>query len=245
MDRRKNMQAALARLKINAIRTRGILPHEYTGLPSRVDLMRKRTPGAIGCYLSEVKVMDDAHNQGLHAFVMEDDLIFCSDFHDRLRIVEEFTLTHDWDIIWLFATFHINPPYWHRMTGRDAELTDHPRMLRTYGAFSTTAYIVNYKSIRHVLRLLDCQLETTIGIDYSFIQIQPILKAFAFVPGCVIQADSQSDIGKGVTKFSHFKKLGPYVFQDKMSDFDPTTYDWHEADPKKKRAVATACRARR
>ncbi len=231
-DRLKLMEVELRQQKISATRTRGMLPGDYKGDPKRVEKMRKRTPGAIGCYFSEVEIMRKALSLGQHAFVMEDDLQFCSDFHDRMLIIEEFTTTTPWDIIWLFGTFHINPPYWHKTTlGRDALVTDHPRMVRTFGAFSTTAYIVNVRSLVRVLSLLDYQLDTTIGIDYSFIQIQPLLNTFAFVPGCIIQRDNLSDIGSGITKFSQHKKLGPYVFQDKMGDFDPTTFNWHEANP--------------
>jgi hypothetical protein len=32
-----------------------------------------------------------------------------------------------------------------------------------------------------------------------------------------------------MTHFSGFKKLGPYWWQVRMRDFDPTAFNWHEA----------------
>lgn len=226
-DRLILMLQSLQRAGIRAVRTRGLRPQEVKVDPARVARMKARTPGAIGCHFAQVKIMEEAFKMGRHAFVMEDDLIICSDFHERMAIISEFCAGHPWDIIWLGGTFHTNPPYWHQ--DQDAELTDHPRMVRTYGAFCTYAYIVRYESIQKVLKLLDEELDNTIGIDYSMIQFQKKLFTYAFVPGCITQYDNQSDIGKGITKFSGFAKLGPYWFQQKMTEFDPTTYDWKEA----------------
>lgn len=231
MDHRKDrlggMNRSLETLGIKAIRTRGMLPQEYEGPQDRVEVMRKRTPGAIGCHFSQVKVMTEALNRRKHAFVMEDDLTFCSDFHQRIEHMERFIATRDWDILWLGGTFHINPPWWHKR--RDAQLTIDPRMIRTYGAFCTYAYIVRDGSIAKVLAGLDRVLDRSIGIDWAMIQLQPEWQTFAFVPGCVRQYDNKSDIGKGMTIFSGFAKLGPYWFQDRMEQFDPTKFNWHEA----------------
>jgi hypothetical protein len=77
--------------------------------------------------------------------------------------------------------------------------------------------------------MLKQAIRGSIGIDYSFIKLQPYLKTFAFVPGCVKQMDNQSDIGNGMTFFSGFSKLGPYWYQDRMEQFDPVSYNWAEA----------------
>jgi GR25 family glycosyltransferase involved in LPS biosynthesis len=233
-DRLDLMTKACDLAYIPAVRMRGMLPSEYKGDPKRVAVMQKRTPGAIGCHFSQVKIMEDALKREKHAWVMEDDLIFCEDFHIRLHYIERFLAKHDWDILWLGATFHINPPYWHKTDlGRDAETTDDPRMLRTFGAFCTYAYIVRDRSIARVLHLLDEQLEESMGIDWAMIQIQPRLHAYAFVPGSVIQRDNKSDIGRGMTIFSGFSKLGPYWFQQNLDEFDPATFEWHEANQNK------------
>lgn len=227
-DRLERMNQSLEKLGIKAIRTRGMLPQEYEGPQERVEVMRRRTPGAIGCHFSQVRIMTEALNRRKHAFVMEDDLVFCSDFHKRIAHMEEFITTHNWDILWLGGTFHINPPYWHKKR-RDAKCTDDPRMMQTFGAFCTYAYIVRDGSIDKVLAGLDRMLDRSIGIDWAMIQLQPEWKTYAFVPGCICQYDNKSDIGKGMTIFSGFAKLGPYWFQDRMEQFDPARFNWHEA----------------
>lgn len=235
-DRLMAMKRSLEKIDIKAVRTPGMLPSDYTGDKSRIQVMYKRTPGAIGCHFSQVKIMEEALRQQKHAWVMEDDLVFCSDFRARLVLMEAFLDARPWDILWLGATFHINPPYWHvKGLKRDAETTTDPRFMRTYGAFCTYAYIVNRTSVSQVLGMLDKDLHLSMGIDWLMIQMQPHLQTFAFVPGSVKQFDNESDIGiskggvKAITKFSGFVKLGPYWWQDKMGDFDPTKFNWHEA----------------
>ncbi len=246
-DRQFHMLKELSRVKINATRFPAIQTsannYDVKAFnPAKVNKMLLRTPGAIGCHYSQVAVMERAYAESLHAFVMEDDLIFCSDLPERIAIIDPFLATHEWDVLWLGGTFHINPPVWHKKArsiysaltniypiGRDVECTDNPRIVRTYGAFSTFAYIVNWQSIPKILKLLEDNVADSIGIDYLFIQIQPQLKTYAFVPGCVKQMDNKSDIGNGMTIFSGFSKLGPYWFQDRMEDFDPLTFNWGEA----------------
>lgn len=227
-DRDRRMRQTLAKVGIEATRTRGMCPSEYKGNPDRVKVMRDRTPGAIGCWFSQVTVMGEAKARDCHALVLEDDLVFCDDFWKRWSIIEGFLSTHPWDVFWLGATVHINPPAWHQ--DRDAQRTDHPRILRTFGAFSTHAYLVNRDSIGHILEELDRILPESMGIDWAFIQLQPRLYTYTFVPGCVIQYDGRSDIGRGMTTFSKFATLGPYWFANSMTDFDPTTFDWAEAN---------------
>ena len=229
-DRLAKMEAELDRVGIDAVRQPGYLPKDCHYTESWVRRMRNRTPGAIGCWRSQVEIMskawgDSSHPQ--HAFVMEDDLVFCDDFEERMLIVDEFLEGRKWDVLWLGGTFHVNPPYWHKP--KDAERTDHPRFMRTFGAFSTHAYIVNKSSLPRVMTLLDEYIPISDGIDHAFIQFQKQIQCFAFVPGCIIQYDNQSDIGNGMTHFSGFKKLGPYWFQRKMEEFNPEAFDWKEA----------------
>lgn len=227
-DRLQRMVDSLREVGIMAERTPGRLPSEFP-VDKKTQVMRNRTPGAIGCHYSQVSIMEKALAMGKHAWVMEDDLIFCKDFMMRLRHMERFCESHSWDILWLGGTFHINPPHWHKELGRDAEVTEDPRMIRTLGAFCTYAYIVNLNSLELILSGLESLVEVSMGIDWAMIQLQPQLQTFAFVPGCITQYDNQSDIGKGVTRFSGFAKLGPYWYQDWMQDFDPKEYNWHEA----------------
>lgn len=241
-DRRIGMVRELKRVGITAGRRRGMLPSEWKGDPARIKGMWDRPQkGAIGCHFSQIAVMQEALRHRKHALVMEDDLAFCSDFQERLKIIDGFLSCHDWDIFWLGATFHVNPPHWHinhsrgcRPLGRDAAKTDHPRIFRTFGCFCTYAYIVNGEAIEKVFRMMETRLPQSIGIDHLMIMLQPDLRTFAFVPGCVKQYDHISDIGvdgrgnPAQTTFSSFAKLGPYWWADNMNEFDPERFNWHE-----------------
>lgn len=225
-DRLKRMEKNLAAVGVPAVRTPGMLPSEYKGDPARVEVMRKRTPGAIGCHFSQVKIMEEALRQQKHAWVMEDDLDFCADFKSRIPIFERFLESRPWDIFWMGGTVHIHEVWWHKNLGFDASRTDDPRVIRTYGAFCTYAYLVNRDSISRILDMLDQLLDRSIGIDWAMIQMQPKLQTFMMLPGAVKQMDNRSDIGKGDTIFSNFKKLGAHWWAENMDDFNPETYDW-------------------
>lgn len=242
IDRKERMEAELERVGIKSERIRGMYPHEYTGDPSKVQVMNNRTKGAIGCHYSQVKIMQNALEKGKSAFVMEDDLVFATDVQKRLDYAQNFLNNTDWDIFWLGGTYHLNPPRWHDAghtnselpncnckLNRDVECTEDERIVRTYGCWGTYAYIVNHKSLPKILDLLEKNVHESIGIDWLFIKLQPQLKCFAFVPAMAKQYDNASDIGNGVTMFSNFSNLGSFWFADRMEDFDPKTFDWHEA----------------
>jgi GR25 family glycosyltransferase involved in LPS biosynthesis len=248
-DRHGHMVKELAKAGISAVRQRGIPWKECDLNDPKHQVMINRTPGALGCHLSQVEVMKKAFEVGQHAFVMEDDLVFASDFQERMDYIENWMQGKEWDVFWLGATFH-SPAFWHPMgesrmrpncsarIGMDFANTDDPRIKRTYGAFCTYAYIVNYSSIQKVTGLLDKHLAESIGIDWLFIKLQPQLKCYAFVPGSVKQIDNRSDIGTmpdgspAMTMFSGFANLNgkengsQYWFQNNMEDFDPTTFTW-------------------
>ena len=241
LDRLDHMNNELSKAEIKAIRHRGKKPQEYNLEDPKVQVMRNRTPGAIACHFGQMDIMMSAVEAGRHAIVFEDDIIICGDFWDRFEYIGEWAKTHEWDIVWLGASFHVNPPYWHKVgrsgmppdcsaqLGYDVLPTDDPRMIRTFGAYVTFAYIVNNSSIEKVLKYLNDFMPQTIGIDYSFIaaaKYAPELKFFSFVPGCVMQKDNMSDIGTGMTVWSGQLNNGPYVFKKNMNEFDPTTYAW-------------------
>ena len=92
--------------------------------------------------------------------------------------------------------------------------------------------IVRGKSADKVLAAMRSVLSVARGSDHALILVQPQLQAYVFVPGCVMQHDGVSDVaeGGGFTRFSDFMKMGPYVFQDHLNDWDINSYDWDEAD---------------
>lgn len=241
-DRLEHINKQLDRVGLSGNRTRGILPKEYKGHPDRVRRMMDRTPGAVGCHFSQVRVMEQAFEKEKHALVLEDDVIFCEDFQTRMQLILGFLSEREWDVFWLGGTFHV-PAFWHTNgkskmqpncsanIGKDAEWLG-GNFVRTYGAFSTYAYVVNRKSNERIRELLNDNLEGSIGIDWLFIKLQPQLKCFAFVPGCCKQMDNKSDIGNGDTIFSGFSKLNgtkensAYWYQERMEDFNPYNFKW-------------------
>lgn len=225
-DRDGRMKTTLDKLGLKYIRQRGMLPKEYKGDPSKIQVMMNRTPGAVGCHFSQVAIMEAALQANLHAMVLEDDLVFCDDFKDRVKIFEEFVHDKPWDVFWLGATFHLSP-VWHApghpqlpecdcKLGRDWDPTPNINIVRTYGCWSTYAYIVNKDSLQKILSLIDENVHKSMGIDWLFILLEPKLETYTFVPGCVKQYDDISDIGAGVTYFSGFEKLGPHWWKNKM-----------------------------
>jgi len=158
-DRLNHMNEQLKKTGLQANRHRGKKPNEYNLDDPKYRVMLNRTPGAIACHEGQVEIMKTAQSIKANAMVLEDDLVFCSDFDQRLSYIDEWTKTHSWDIIWLGGTFHV-PAFWHRVgvsgmppncsaqLGKDCETTDDERMIRTFGSFCTYAYIVNEKSIQ-------------------------------------------------------------------------------------------------
>lgn len=230
-DRNTHMQQELSRVGISAIRHRGLLPEEVGQPESKLKVMLGRTRGAVGCHYSQVQIMETALANNQHALVMEDDLIFCDDIQQRLLHVEQFLSIHEWDIMWLGGTYH-KEPTWHKSVNgqhthpdlqmctcdlnRDWELTDNPQIVRTYGCWSTYAYIVNRKRLAHILDLLDQNVYRSQGIDWLFILLQPQLYTYAYNPGCVKQYDNVSNIGNGITRFSVFESLGSHWYKQQL-----------------------------
>ncbi len=239
-DRFNHMNAQLAAAGIKAVRTDGVMPHEIQYDVHKHRVMWERTKGALGCWTAQVNIMKEALRLNKSAVIFEDDCVFCSDIQDRLRHIETFIDDNDpdFDVVWLGGTVHVNPAFWHgeknldsanSHIGQDAQVTSDPRMLRTFGAFSTYAYIVNVKSLQKIIDSLDAIMHESMGIDWAFIKMQPNLRTYMYVPGCVKQMDNQSDIGGAMTVFSNFSAIGPYWWQDRSTDFDPISFNWAEA----------------
>lgn len=194
---------------------------------------KRKTPGAIGCWESQIEILKCALSQGKNAWVNEDDLLFCDDMQERLKIIFEFLEGKDWDVFWLGGTFH-KDAVWHKLDengkhtnpelqmctcqlNRDYEEIGHPYIVRTYGAFSTMSYIVNVDKIQKHLDLMYRDMHFSMGVDWWYILRQPEMNCFAFDPGCVRQYNSYSNIGNGMANHDGFEySCGKYFFQRKM-----------------------------
>ncbi len=239
-DRDKHAWAEFAQACLPVQRFEAFTPDQWRGTPEQVARMQANvpggTPGAIGCYMSQTAVIRTVVDTDRIVGVCEDDVCFCEDIQKRLAHIAKH-LTWDWDIIYLGATFHV-PGVWCRhedckdwgAIGRDAEPTADKHIMRVYGEWGTYAYLVNGCNARKVLDLFDANIHRARGIDHLAIILGDRLNAFCFVPGCCWQYDSESNIGKGVTRFSGFKKLGPYAWTEKMQDFNPGKFDWQKGE---------------
>lgn len=244
-DRLSHMTSQLDKVGLRAVRHRGKKPSEITDIPyDRIAAMLRRTEGAVPCHFGQVEIIQTALDKGKSAMVFEDDCVFCEDFNGRLEYIFKWMDSHEWDVFYFGSAMHIGDeqaPYWHphgaskmgnaldisAHLGYDAKRTDDERVIKTFGAFDTFAYMVNLKSISKVLRMLDEFLPKSIGIDFNMIYWQPRgMESFAFLPGLVRQMSNQSDIGNGITHWDNFLKLGGFVFQERMEMFDPKTYNF-------------------
>lgn len=237
-DRNLHMMNELKRVGLPIARRRSFPWQEvYDGFneeqKEKVQVMLKRTAGAIGCHYSQVAVMEEALKQGKHAFVCEDDLVFPSDIHKRLKIIYKYLNQHEWDIFWFGGTYH-REGHWHISVegkhthpdlqmcncnlNRDWEPTLNPNIVRTYGAFSTHAYLVNKDRIQNLLDKLDRNVHRSMGIDWIMLLEQPDMNTFAFDPGCIKQMDSMSNISNGMAIQSGFARLGKHFWADSMDD---------------------------
>lgn len=254
VDRRERVEKSLDAAGLQAVRTRGLLWEECvtTRRPLRTMPRHKRIVvsselqcmfkdnhrgaghGNIGCHFSHVACLEKARALGKDAFIMEDDLVICSDLHKRLGIITEFLNTHPWDIFWLSALVHTRPAYWHPRghphmpdckcnVDCDSAATDHPNIIRTYGSFTTTAYLVNKNSLDKVLTACKELLPISYAIDHLYIRLQPYILSYAFIPGCVCQYDDMSDISNSWSPQTNCTRIGPWCYQDKMTDFDTAT----------------------
>lgn len=242
-ERKVHIESELNRIGINAERTRGKLPVEYDLTDVNFYVMLGRTPGAIGCWMGMREMMVEAIKRNQHCFIMEDDVVLATDFKERIAYMEKFFETHDWDIFFAGALFHCSPPHWHNgrgfmldgsNLGKDAERTDDVRVIRTFGCFSTHCWIIKRESVEKVMKMLDSVMYRSIGIDHACIILQPQLNCYTFVGGSAKQIDNLSNIGTGMTMYSHFAKLNgtiensAYWFTDLIQDFQPETFDWVE-----------------
>lgn len=227
-DRLAHINAEFKKAGLKGVRTEGRKPETFDLNDPKLQVMKNRTSGAIGCHYGQVEIMQKALEKKKHAFVFEDDVILCDDFQGRMAMAEDFLKEKDWQIFWLGGTYHYPEAWWHKVghsedlqqcnctLGVDAAPTEHPNFMRTYGAFSTHCYIVNKDFIFTLMMFLEANVHQSMGIDWIMILLQPKIHTYAPNPGMAIQLDNQSDIGVGFSKFSGFAMLGSHWFSDKV-----------------------------
>lgn len=243
-DRKQHITEQLNKIDLTAERVRGVYYHElltvvdpysqYPHISDEFNLMASKSKGQVGCYFAHISAMLNAAKKGKSALIFEDDAFLCQDFNERMSYIEQFLNTHEWDVFWLGGTYHLEPT-WHDIghknpdmpectceVGVDVERTDDPRIVRTYGCWSTAGYIVNINSIIKILDMLSATVHKSYAIDHNFILLEPFLNTYAMIPALIKQIDNHSDTYNNLNSFSNFASLGPHWYADRMEDVDPS-----------------------
>jgi len=189
--------------------------------------------GQIGCFLSHYDLLCQHSGRGYHVAVFEDDVKVCKDFGLRLQLFDaELTFAvgeKGWDIAYLSAYFHDDPPY-NRDTGDHKTInTGTNRLHRLFGSFTAHAYIVHKDSVQRLIALLRQSAVPHKAIDDSLMQFQATqMRSYCFVPGMSTQYDGHSIINTAVISLdSIYQKLcGRYTFTDSLDQFYAYTYPW-------------------
>ena len=236
-DRRETMQRELERINLPARRFSAMTPDEYSEPPGAGPLIEGRRTAGNWASMAHLMRLNQGTDRDL--LMVEDDVYFAVDFWERMKYLE-INLTMPWDVIFLGACFHLNrntadgtyKTRWHPERWNDVERTSSKHLFRAYGVWSNHGMIVRGQSAAKVLVAMRSVLPVARGSDHALILVQPQLDAYVFVPGMVMQRDGVSDVAEngGFTRFSDFLKMGPYVFQDRLEDWDVDEYDWAEAD---------------
>ena len=231
-ERAEYVQGECSRVGIVAKRFNALTREDYRGSQRDIEGMLKYSePGRIGCYLSHLTIIDSARDTKGVLGVLEDDVLFCDDFVERMEYIEA-NFDKPWDMFFLGSTYHINPAVWHlNDLGRDFEQTDIKHIHRIYGTWNTYAYLINRESAGKIADLMRENAHRSTAVDHLFILIEPLLNCYCFTPGMAFQRDTVSDIaglGVKVSMYSKFLRLGPYVFTKRLGDFDYDIFDFAE-----------------
>jgi len=215
-DRRMQTLSEFLKIGVNPARFNALTGDDYDEKDTRFPNFN--LDGHVGCALSHVALLEMASHESGVIGIVEDDVVFCSDFQKRLDYIEQFT--EPWDIFFLNAAFHLCPTWHKRTIGRDFDYTDFRHIVRVYGLWCTHSYLVNCNSAPKILEQLGDKLPDAKAIDHAYILCEPFLDCFCFVPGATIQRKGWSDITEGISEYSGFIPLGPHVYADRMEDFD-------------------------
>jgi GR25 family glycosyltransferase involved in LPS biosynthesis len=187
------------------------------------DQIAQYTPGQLGCLLSHYEILSTYKDSRILG-IFEDDVQLCNDFLTRIDYIEN-NFNLDWDIFFLSSFYHLNDDQQRWNETGDYELTDIKYIHRVFGSFCTHSYLVNPKSIKKILKLIDKHIHRSYAIDHLYILIQPYINAYSFTPGIATQIPSFNDIDnihKDQSVFEHV--VGKHFFINELKDFDYDTY---------------------
>jgi glycosyl transferase family 25 len=160
----------------------------------------KMKNGAIGCSMSHLKILEEAHKNNLeHVLIVEDDITFLDPEKFKKQINKFFELHgNQWDVV-LFAGNNI-PPY--------NQVDD--TCIQVAHCQTTTGYLVNGHYIQtlaanvragltHLLNSPDEKIN--FAIDRYWFHLQANDRWFFITPPTVIQREDYSDIEHRVTNY--------------------------------------------
>lgn len=183
-DRRTHVEAELQKIGIAAQRFNAI----------------KMKNGAIGCSMSHLKILEEAHKNHLeHVLIVEDDITFLDPETFKKQINKFFELHgNNWDVV-LLAGNNI-PPY------KNVDDT----CIQVSHCQTTTGYLVNGSYIQRLAANVRAGLTNLLNspdekinfaIDRYWFRLQEYDNWFFITPPTVIQREDYSDIEKRVTNY--------------------------------------------
>ena len=138
----------------------------------------------LGCMVSHWGVVEDAwKNRYPFIIVLEDDIILCEDFIERIKIIEGYKL--DFDILYIGGHFDD--------LNISLENTEHKYIKRVNSVSGTYGYIINSSIYEDILN--NCNYNYGIDEFYSK-KIQTKNNCYAFIPFLVDHQKGYSDIAE-------------------------------------------------
>lgn len=146
-------------------------------------------PGILGCMLSHVKLITYAKKMSLKTIcIFEDDVIFCDDFRERIKYIEDLDL--EFDMLTLGG--HFTKPYTiGNPNQEDAIPQDDGHMYKVLHQGGTYAYIITHKVYDFIIR--NCNYNYGMDQFYSD-HVYSRFNCYAFVPFLCACAKGPSDI---------------------------------------------------
>lgn len=185
-DRKEHVETELTKLGLKGTRFKAI----------------KMDNGAIGCSMSHLKILEDAHKNHLeHVLIIEDDITFLKPDKFKKHINKFFERQgNNWDVV-LFAGNNI-PPY------KSIDNT----CIQVSHCQTTTGYLVNGHYIQTLAANVKAGLthllnnpenKRDFAIDRYWFHLQEKDRWFFIIPPTVIQREDYSDIEKRVTNYQN------------------------------------------
>lgn len=174
-DRWQRMHAEFARHEIASVHRFAALDGGALVLPATW----RHTPGAYGCLLSHVRVVEEARQLGHESvLIFEDDAVFDPEFKIKFASFSD-ELPPDWDMLY-FGALHKDEP---------VRVTEH--VYRITKANSTYAYALK-RSVFDALVELNARAEQV--LDVNAYQLQERFNCYCFLPNLAWVQSEYSDV---------------------------------------------------